>query len=123
MLTIFACSLAAGAVDDTSDRVNTALLIFGIGLLFLIVHGVLFIYRSVKKQRKSGWVFWVVLAFSILIIPLTLFMVAMSAGTACGFGSSYGPTFLLVFELVGLAAQIVSWRYLNRPAPSPIPQD
>lgn len=123
MITTLACSIVAGAVDDTPDRVNTALWIFGIGLLLLAAHTAIFIYRSVKKNRKSKWVFWSTLILSVIIIPIVYLMVAISAGMSCGFGSSNGPTFLLIFELVGLAAQMLLWRFLKQPTPSPIPHD
>ena len=123
MLTVLACTLAAGAVDDTSERVNTALWIFGIGLFVLVIHAAFFAYRSLKRKRKSGWVFWSVLVLSVFIIPITFFMLVMSAGASCGFGASEGPTFLLVFELVGLAVQLAAWRFSNQPVESPIPLD
>jgi hypothetical protein len=123
MITVLACSLVAGAVDDTSERVDTALWIFGMGLLVLVIHATVFTYRSLKKQRKSGWAFWSVLVLSVFIIPIVFFMVAMSAGMSCGFGASNGPTFLLIFEFVGLAIQLASWRFSNQPVQSPIPLD
>ena len=123
MITVLACSLAAGAVDDTPERVNTALLIFGIGLLLLVIHAPVFVYRSLKKQRKSGWVFWISMVLSLFMIPIVFFMVAVSAGASCGFGASDGPTFLVIFELVGLGAQLAAWRLSTQPGVSPIPLD
>lgn len=121
MITVFACSLVAGAIDDTSDRVNPAEWIFLIGLLVFAAHIVLFIYRSWKKQRKSKLVFWLVVLLSVFIIPIAYLMLAISAGMSCGFGASNGPTFLLVFELLGITAQIIAWRVLDHLATSPIP--
>jgi len=123
MVTVLACSLAAGAVDDTPDRVNAALLIFGIGLFVLVAHVVVFSYRSRKKRRKSGWVFWSVVVLSLFIIPIAFFMLAISAGMSCGFGASNGPIFLLIFELLGLVVQLASWKLSNDPVQSPIPMD
>ena len=123
MLTVLACSLAAGAVDDTSERVATADWIFGIGLFVLVAHAAVFAYRSRKKQRKSGWVFWSVLVLSVFIIPVVFFMIVISAGMSCGFGASNGPIFLLIFELVGLVVQLASWKFSNEPVQSPIPMD
>lgn len=123
MIITLACSLVAGAVDDTPDRVNPALWIFGIGLLLLVAHTAIFIYRSVKKKRKSKWVFWSILILSVIIIPIVFLMVAISAGMSCGFGASNGPTFLLIFEIVGLASQMLFWRFIKRPTLSPIPHD
>jgi len=121
--TVLACSLAAGAVDTTSERVNTAGWIFWTAILVLVAHAAVFVYRSLKKQRKSGWIFWVTLALSVLFIPVVIIAVAMSAGSACGIGASDTPTFLLIFELIALSAQLVYWGYKNQPTQSPIPQD
>ena len=123
MITVLACSLVAGAVDDTSDRVNLGEWLFLIGLLVLVVHTAVFIYRSVKKKRKNKWVFWSVLALSFFIVPIAFLMLAISAGMSCGFGASNGPIFLLIFELIGLAAQFVPWRFSKQHVQSPIPQD
>lgn len=122
---VLACSLVAGAVDTTSERVNAALWIFGIGLSVLAVHGGIFVYRSLRKKKRSGWVFGSVFGLSVVIIPVVLLLIAMSAGTSCGFGASNGPTFLLTFEIVGLVAQLVSWRVLDQRAPLPplVPRD
>jgi hypothetical protein len=49
------------------------------------------------------------------------FLVVVSAGTACGIGSSDGPIFLLIFELAGFAVQLVTSRSSNQPVESPIP--
>jgi len=56
MVTVLACSLAAGAVDDTPERVIPALWIFGIGLFVLVAHtGVLEIFeRSGPVARTNG---------------------------------------------------------------------
>ena len=121
--TVLACTVAAGAVDTTSERANMAGWIFWTAIFVLVAHAALFVYRSLKKQRKSGWIFWVTLALSVFIIPIVIIAVATSAGAACGFGASDTPTFLLVFELTALAAQLVKWRYKNQPTQSPIPQD
>lgn len=123
MITVLACSLVAGAVDDTSDRVAVADWLFVSGLLVLVAHICVFIYRSVKNLKKSKWIFWSSLILSILIIPIVVFMVMISAGMSCGFGASNGPTFLLIFELLALAAQIISWRFTDQPTQSPIPLD
>lgn len=120
---VLACSLAAGAVDTTSERVNTGLSIFGIGVFVLVLHTAVFILRSSRKERRTGWVFWSTLGLSVIIIPIVFILLAMSAGAACGYGASYPPAFLLIFELVGFAVQLVSWRFSNQPAQSPIPQD
>jgi len=123
MVTVLACSLAAGAVDDTGDRVAPALWIFGIGLFVLVAHASVFAYRARKKLRKSGWVFWSAVILSLFIIPIAFFMLAMSAGTACGFGASNGPIFLLIFELLGLVTQLASSKFSNEPVQSPVPVD
>ena len=123
MITVLACSLVAGAVDTTSERVEPAVRIFEIGLLVLAIHAGLFIYRSYRKKQKSKWVFWTVVGLSVLIIPVTAFMLGFSAGASCGYGASNGPIFLLVFELVGIAAQIIAWRIVKRPFTSPVPLD
>ena len=123
MVTFLACSLAAGGVDTTSERVDTALWIFAIGLLLVGIHVAVFAYRYFKNQRKSGWIFWSVLVLSIFIIPIVFFMLVVSAGASCGFGASIGPTFLLIFELLGIAMQLASWRFSDQPIQSPIPLD
>lgn len=123
MLTVLACSLVAGAVDTTSERVVPAEWIFLIGLVVLVAHIVLFIYRSWKKQRKSKLVFWITLILSVFIIPISFFMLAMSAGMSCGYGASNGPIFLLAFQLVGITAQIIAWRIVRQPTSFPIPLD
>jgi len=123
MITLFACSLIAGAVDDTSERVAPAERIFLIGLAVLAAHIVLFVYRWRKKQQTSKVVFWTIVVLSLFIIPVTLMMLALSAGMSCGFGASNGPTFLLVFELVGILAQIIAYRIVKRPFTSPVPSN
>ena len=121
MITVLACTVDAGAIDTTS--VDTAFWIFVIGVSVLVAHTTLFVYRSSKKKRKSSWIFWSTLGLSVLIIPVVFFLIAISAGTACGIGASNPPTFLLIFELTAFAAQMLSWKFSDQPGSSPIPQD
>jgi len=121
--TVLACSLslAAGAVNDTSDRVKPAFWLFYSGIFVLVVHVGLFIYRALKKKRKSQWVFWSTIVLSIFTIPIVFFLILMSAGMSCGFGASNPPIFLLIFELICLTAQLIPWRFYSKPTQSPIP--
>lgn len=118
-----ACSPAIGAVDDTSDRVRPALLIFYGGVFVLVAHIALFIYLTIKQKRKSHWIFWSTIVLSLVIIPIVILLVAMSAGMSCGFGASNPPIFLVIFELICLMAQLIPWRFYSKPTPSPVPQD
>ena len=121
MITLLACDIAAGAVDTTAERMNTALWIFGVGLFALAIHAGLFIYRPRKGKQRSRRIFVIVLILSLFVIPIVLLWVALS-GNACGFGANYGPIFLIIFEIVGLAAQVISWRFPDQPPiQSPIP--
>lgn len=119
MVTFLACSLAPGAVDTTPERVGWALWIFGMGVFLLGVHTIVFVYRSRKKARRSGWVFWGVLGLSVFIIPVAFYMVLLSAGLRCGFGATHGPTLLLIFQIVGLIVQLATSRPANRPVRLP----
>lgn len=119
---VFACSLVAGAVDDTPDRVKVALRIFLGGILVLFGHIGLYIYRIVRKKTRSGWIFWISICCSIPLVLFVYFMVAISAGMSCGIGASDGPVFLLVLQTIAIAVQIVSWKFLQR-TESPIPGD
>lgn len=112
---VFACSLVAGAVDDTSERVNTALWIFGFGILLLITQSAFFVYRAWTNKQKSHPVFWATLALSLLVIPIVFLLIAMSAGTACGFGAAKAAAFLPTFELLGLVAQLVAALFERKP--------
>ena len=120
--TVLACSLVAGAVDTTPERVNTAVGIFLAAMLVLVAHAAIFAYRYLKKKRNSSSIFWGTFFSSVVIIPIVMFVVAMSAGTACGFGASHAPTYLLIFELIALGGQLVYWRVRNQPTQSPITQ-
>lgn len=123
MISVLACSLVAGAVDTTSERVDTAEWILLSGLFVLIIHVVVFFYRAKKKKQTSGLIFWSFFASSLIVIPIVFFMVMIAAGMSCGFGANNGPIFLLIFESIGLAAQVLSSRFSTQPAQSPIPLD
>ncbi len=121
--TVWACSIAEGAVDDTPERIRTAFWIFFTGIFVLVVHGALFLYRAIKKKEKSHWVFWSTVILSVCIIPIVLFLILMSMGTACGIGASSPPTYLLIFEFICLVAQLISWKFSSKPKQSLLPLD
>ena len=122
-ITFLFCSPAAGTIDTTDERLYVALWIFLIGLFILAAHVGLFVYRSRKAMRRSGWVLKVVLILSLFVVPLAFFWIVLS-GNACGFGANYGPICLIIFEGRGIVAQLASWRCPQRPPEqSPIPLD
>ena len=118
-----ACTRIAGEVDDIADGFTLAFGLFYSGIFVFVVHIGLFIYLSLKKQQRSGWIFWTTVALSIFIIPLVLLVSLMSAGMGCGFMSSKPVILLLIFELICLTAQLINWRFYGKPTPSPIPLD
>ncbi len=106
----FACSLVAGAEDPTSETVERALGIFLLAMIVAVAHGALFIYR----KGRNGWIFWICFALSLIIIPVSLFIMAMKAGTACGNGSMEIAFFNFAFQIAAFAAQLISWKYGDR---------
>lgn len=80
MITLLACSLAAGAVDTTSERVQIADWIFFSGLFVLVVHAAVFGYRSVRREKKSHWIFWSVSVLSVFIIPVAILNIIFLRG-------------------------------------------
>lgn len=119
--------MVAGAVGDGSKRANVAFWIFGAGILLLCIHTALFVYRvdyvKENKNTKSSPVFWTTLVLSVFAIPIAFLNIMFSAGMSCGFGASLFPSYLIVLELLGLGAQLISWRFPNKPYQSPIPHD
>ena len=118
----FACSPVAGAVDDTSERIGVASVIFVLGILAFSIHSVIFGHRSAIKLRKSRLVYWVTFGLSIFIIPIVFLLIGLSAGMSCGFGAIEEASFLFVFEVIALIAQVVSWRISSQPVVLEIPR-
>src|SRR5688500_9656600 len=109
-----ACSRAIGAVDDTSERVSLAYLIYGTGLLPLIAHIWVVTYRKWTNRRISKLVLWITVGLSILVIPVIFLMIMVDAGMGCGFYSVQYASYMLIFETVALLGQFVAWRIPTR---------
>ena len=100
--TSLACSLVAGAEDPTPRTMGIAMSIFVVGLLVGVAHISLFIYR----KGHNRWVFWITVALSLVITPVSFFLMIISGGTACGNGSG-GGTPLGSAPREGPAAQVI----------------
>ena len=119
---VLACSPAAGTIDRSSDIIDIALGIFCGGVVIVVVNVAVFAYRARKKKEKSHRASWITLFLSIGLIPIAFLFILMS-GSACGHGAIEGALFFAIFEVLGLAAQLISQRFSNNPTQSPIPLD
>ncbi len=112
---VFACSLLVGVPDPTSELMYRAYLIFYIGILIFGLHIAIFLYRAIKNKRKNNWIFGTVLILSILGIPIVRILMFFSAGMACGHGAAEYASVLVIFELIGIIAQVESGRFHTEP--------
>ncbi len=114
-----ACTLAGGSEDPTTGTMRIAMSIFLAGLLVGGAHLAVFIYR----KGHNGWVFWSSFALSLIVIPISLLLMMMAAGTACGQGSIEIAGFTLAFQLAALAVQLFSWKFSDVSYRLTIPRD
>jgi hypothetical protein len=102
---VFACSLVAGAGDPTRITLRAAMGYLTASMFLLAGHSAVVFYRKFKNK----WIFGLTLGLSTLVIPLSLFLMILSAGTACGEGSIKIALYNVFFQLGALFVQLISW--------------